>query len=140
MKMYFSIQELCVTGDDIPIEVADKILTYHIEPMNEVRDILGYPITASQNSGYRPHDYEISKGRSGNSQHTFKGLGAVDWTCGDFEDNYEDLLETIIDNTDYTRMAVYNSFIHCDYKETSSGRRELFTSTSASVWTFDKHV
>lgn len=135
MKINFSISEFIITGDHIPVVVADKILKYHIAPMGDVRKELGIPIFPSQKSGYRPEGWEHSHGRSGNSQHTFKDKGAVDWTCNNFTKHKNDFLRAIYDNTEYTRIAIYNSFIHCDYKSTPSGKREVYTSTSDSKWT-----
>ena len=83
---------------------------------------------------------ELSKGRNGNSQHVFRTQGAVDWTCHDFRANHKELLSLILKQTDYTRMAMYNGFIHCDYKSTTSGQRELYKSGNDSKWKFDKFV
>jgi hypothetical protein len=140
MKINFLLSEFNITGKPIPEDVADKILKWHISPMQEVRNELGYSIWASQKSGYRPTTWEKSKGRSGNSQHTFKNKGAVDWTCKDYSNNKNEFLESIIKHTDYTRIAIYNSFIHCDYKETNSGKRELYNSTPDSKWEFVKFI
>lgn len=140
MKINFNISEFNISGKSIPEQVADKILKWHISPMIPVRQKLGFSIWASQESGYRSIAWEKSKGRSGNSQHTFKGKGAVDWTCKNFQINKEKFLETIIEYTDYTRIAVYNNFIHCDYKQTNSGRRELYESGSNSKWKFIKFI
>ena len=140
MKVYFSISELCITGDTVPLVVANKLLKYHITPMNAVREELGKKVTASQKSGYRPRQWELDHGRSGNSQHCFVLKGAVDWTCQNFSGNKDELLRLIIKHTEYTRMAVYNGFIHCDHKPTGDGKRQLFTSNSSSTWTFVKNV
>lgn len=140
MKINFQISEFNITGDPIPEDVADKILKWHICPMIPVRKELNTPIWASQSSGYRPVEWELSKGRSGNSQHTFKGKGAVDWTCKNFSQNKELLLELIIKYTDYSRIAVYDTFIHCDYKYTKSGSREIFTSDKNSNWKFLRYA
>tara|TARA_R110000803_G_scaffold78075_5_gene143158 strand:+ start:5275 stop:5697 length:423 start_codon:yes stop_codon:yes gene_type:complete len=140
MKVYFNIEELVITGETPPANVEKKLWKHHINPMNKVREELGLWITASQHSGYRPVSWELSHGRSGKSQHTFTGKGAVDWTCEDFPTNKDKLLELIIKHTNYTRMALYNGFIHCDHKSTSDGKRQLFNSNSASKWTFVKNV
>lgn len=140
MKINFEISEFIITGKTIPVIIADKILKWHIVPMMTVRLEMGIAIWASQNSGYRPVSWEKAHGRSGNSQHTFKGKGAVDWTCKDFKLYKDEFLDSIINNTDYSRIAVYNNFIHCDYKPTSSGMRELYTSGSNSKWVFDKYI
>lgn len=137
---YFTFEELVITGTRLPIQVATKLLEYHITPMNKVRRELGIPITASLKSGYRTVKWEKAHGRNGNSQHTFKGKGAVDWTCEDFENNKTKLLNLIINNTGYTRMAIYKGFIHCDYKKTNGWRREVYKSTASSQWTLLKTV
>lgn len=139
MKLNFNISEFNISGKDIPQDVADKILHYHILPMQPVRNELGYWITASENSGYRSEEWEKSRDRSGNSQHTFKVKGAVDWTCEHFSKNKDEFLKAIIKHTNYTRIAVYNTFIHCDYKPTG-GKRQLFTSDASSNWKFEKFV
>ena len=140
MTINFAISEFNITGQPIPENVCDKLLKWHISPMIEVRQELNIPIWASQESGYRPESWEKEKGRSGNSQHCFKTKGAIDWTCRNFSQNKTFLLRAIIKHTDYTRIAVYNSFIHCDYKATDSGRRELFNSGSNSKWVFKKFI
>jgi len=129
---FATLKEFLITQPKtVALEIADKIYQFHIFPMQKVREELGVWITASLNSGWRPNWYEKSKGRSGNSQHTYedewvKGSGAVDWTCADFPRNKDRLLELIIKHTTYTRIAIYNGFIHCDYKNTESNRREVF--------------
>jgi len=140
MKLNFNISDFNISGNSIPETIADRILKWHILPMQSVRNNLGFAIWASQKSGYRSKSWELSKGRSGNSQHCFIDKGAVDWTCLNFQANKGKLLKQIIQETSYTRLAVYNSFIHCDYKQTASGQRELYTSTSQSVWTFNKFI
>ena len=145
MKMFFKLYEFIITKPKtITLEIADKLYWYHIIPMIPVRKALGVSMTASLFSGYRPKWWEIFKKRSGNSQHVFIGKGAVDWTCFDFENNKDELLRLIIEHTEYTRIAIYNSFIHCDYKETS-GVRQLFEygwdeSEKMNKWLFIKNV
>jgi hypothetical protein len=138
--MNFKISDFNISGESIPEEVADKILKWHIIPMQIVRDLLGYAMWASQKSGYRSVSWELKQGRSGNSQHTFKEKGAVDWTCRDFANKKNEYLQMIIEHTDYTRIAVYNTFIHCDYKHTTSQQRELYESDSNSKWKLIKYI
>lgn len=140
MNLNFNISDFNISGKSIPEGVADKILKWHILPMQRVRNVLKFAIWASQKSGYRSYYWEKSRGRSGNSQHTFKGKGAVDWTCYRFTDNKELLIGEIIKETSYTRLAIYNNFVHCDYKETTNGQRQLFKSDVNSNWTFIKNV
>ena len=142
MKNYFTFAELCIINDPLPLDVADKLLKHHILPMNKVREALGKPITASQRSGYRPKNYEIRKGRSGNSQHTFEGLGAVDWTAADVHA----LLQLILANTPYERVCYYpnNGFIHCDHRHSADrkpGFKRYYECPSpAGQWRFIKYI
>lgn len=139
MKLNFKISEFNISGEPIPEDVADKILKHHILPMQKVRELFGQAIWPSQKSGYRSVKWEKEHGRSGNSQHTFKGKGAVDWTCKEGESfgvrNLDNLLHFIIEETDYKRIAVYKNFIHCDYKSDGTVNRYLYDSTPDSKWT-----
>lgn len=143
MKLYFTTDELCITDTPLPLHVAEKLWKHHILVMNPIREKLGHAITASQKSGFRPYEWEKSHGRSGGSQHTFGDLphganidmlGAVDWTTLN-KSKLDDLQALLISDSPYTRIARYNSFIHCDYKPTGNGKRQLFKSNSASQWT-----
>lgn len=137
----FKTSEFIITREKtVPVDICDKIWKFHIVPMLWIRQQLGIKIWASQKSGYRPVWYEKEKGRSGNSQHTFKGKGAVDWTCSNFQENKEIFLELILEHTEYTRVAIYNGFIHCDHKPNESGKREIYSSNSKSEWEFLKYV
>lgn len=146
----FDFSEFVITGVKIPILIASKILHYHILPGQAVRDELNensdteiklYP---SLNSCYRPLIWELNHSRTGKSEHTFgelkngsidpKKKGATDWTCTDFKKNKEALFEALVKNTNYTRIAIYATFIHCDYKATD-GKRYVFKSNSKSQWT-----
>ena len=143
--MNFTISELCIVNKRIPLNIADKLLLYHIVPMQKVRDILKKPITASLKSGFRPYDWEIANNRSGKSQHCFgqnkngtidyNAKGAVDWTSEDLDK----LEKLIIKHTEYTRIARYKNFIHCDYKA-QDGKRYYFKSGDDSKWQFIKYL
>ena len=130
-KLYFTVSELCIVSRDVPLDVADKLLKYHIWPMNEIRKELGTPIWASESSGYRPKWYEKQRGRSGKSQHCFEGKGAVDWTAY----RITELLKLLLDKSPYTRICYYpnNRFIHCDYKATD-GRWFYTCESPISQW------
>ena len=140
MKSYIKPSELNISGDPIPNDVADKMVEFHVIPMNAVREALGLPVWASEKSGWRHLSWELQHGRDGTSQHVFNEKGAVDWTCKDFQKNKDKFLKLIIELTSFTRMAVYSTFIHCDYKLTKSGKRELYTSNANSDWKFVKHI
>lgn len=135
MQHYFSTAELCIQPNAIPQEVADKLWKYHILPMNAVRHALGAPITASEKSGYRSPQWEKRMGRNGHSQHCFHGKGAVDWTTPGRIHLLDELQRLLLEMTDYTRIARYASFIHCDYKAVAHGKRQLFLSNAQSQWT-----
>lgn len=143
--LFATLKEFIITGSNqIDVTVADKLYQFHILPMQNVREELGVWVTASLKSGYRPQWHERLKGRSGKSEHTYieeweKGSGAVDWTCKDFEENKDRFLNLIIEYTNYTRIAVYNGFIHCDYKPNGNGKRALYTSDANSNWKLDKY-
>lgn len=144
MKLNFNLSELNISGEPIPEKVADKMLHWHILPMQLVRNEINIKITASLKSGYRSPEWEKSKNRNGKSQHCFgqtlagtnrrDELGAVDWTCEDFAKNKNKFLESIIKNTPYRRIAIYETFIHCDYKPTPSGLVEIYKSDQYSKW------
>ncbi len=125
MKLNFKLSEFNISGEPIPEKVADKILKYHIAPMQDVREDLGYAIYPSLKSGFRSVWWEKTHGRSGSSQHTFIENGAVDWTCHHFKRRKDRLLESMIKHTDYTRFAIYSGFIHADYKN-KSGNVQIF--------------
>lgn len=110
------ISDFNITGQPIPESVADKILEYHLKPL-ECVNIANTKLNArvSVKSSYRSRAYELKRGRSGTSQHCFFGKGATDITCDDFKNQKDDLLEELIQNTTYTRLAIYKSFIHADY-------------------------
>lgn len=137
--MDFTIDEFCIEDKPIPVSVADKLLKYHILPMQLVRDVMQIPIWASKKSGYRSEEYEKSKGRSGNSQHCFKGKGAVDWTTA--TDFIPELIENIMKYTNYTRVTYYpnNNFIHCDFKPIEGKRQYFECASPTSKWVFKKH-
>tara|TARA_R110001599_G_scaffold332511_1_gene547979 strand:- start:24912 stop:25352 length:441 start_codon:yes stop_codon:yes gene_type:complete len=135
LNIPFKTEEFCIEQNKpIPQSVATKIWVFHILPMLVVRTLLDSPMWASKNSGFRPKAYEISMGRSGESQHTFEdeSKGAIDWTCK--KSLLAKMLELILEHTTYTRIAVYENFIHCDYKATD-GNRYLFDSDAKSNWT-----
>ncbi|MCR9263293.1 MAG: hypothetical protein NXH86_04005 [Flavobacteriaceae bacterium] len=109
------ISDFNISGKDIPQDVADKILDFHLRPLERVQECVSFKISVSQNSGYRPRWWELNKGRSGNSQHCFYGKGATDVTCDDFKTNKDALLEALISETEYTRICEYETFYHVDY-------------------------
>ena len=139
-----TISDVCATNDDLPQRIADAIYIDHLRPIQSLTEALGMKIHVitkdGLRSGYRPLKYELSKGRNGSSEHTFTdthpaGTGAMDWRC----DNMELLLEQLIAKTNYRRIAVYDSFIHCDYRDIL-GQRRLYKGNIGSAWTFLKTI
>ena len=110
------ISEFNISGKPIPEDVADKILEHHLRPLEKVNK--AEPLLnakPSLKSCYRPRWWELDRGRNGDSQHCFYGKGANDITCDNFSENKDILLKTLIEETKYTRFAVYRTFIHADY-------------------------
>ena len=106
-----------VTNLPLTVDVCDKIKDIIFE-LNPVRERYGKAIIVT--SAYRPVWWEKTKGRSGESEHTFKGKGAVDLTCSDLIKLLDEL-----QHTKFTRIAVYpgQNFVHCDYKFPERGQR-----------------
>ena len=77
----FSVSEFVISGDNVSLSVADKILKHHMNIIQPIRTTMGIAISVSENSGYRSELWEKNHGRSGKSQHCFKGNGAADYTC-----------------------------------------------------------
>lgn len=127
MKRYFSIKEFCKLNGlsvELPITpgLADKVLNFHLFPLNDIRTTLGMPIHIR--SGYRPVWFEKTKGRDGDSQHCYRAKGATDCSLekhseannkppGDWAHFFKLLKES-----PYKRIAYYpdKRFFHLDYK------------------------
>lgn len=130
MENYFTLSEFYNDSENPSQEILDKIKIYHIDKMNPIRHRIGKPVQVSQKSGYRSYETEIKRGRSGNSQHCFKGKGAVDYVYT------PELLEELKLNSDYTRICYYphKGFIHCDYK--AEKRRYYEADSTTNKWEF----
>lgn len=129
----FIIEEFCITPDPLPQHIASAILRYHIIPMLPVREDINQGLEPSEHSCYRPYMWEIKQGRSGKSRHTFRdGKGACDWTTSNGR-NLIELGKLILKHTRYTRIAYYDTFIHCDYGA-SDGYRYIYNSDASSNW------
>lgn len=146
----FTISDFCISTKHIPKVIADRILEFHLRPLQSVQDncIDDLDVFVSLNSCWRPYSWEISHGRNGESQHTFgqrlngvilEEKGACDITCSDFANKKDALLEALINDTNYIRFAVYNGFIHADYKDTNDGKRILFDVVD-NKWKFKKFI
>ena len=120
------ISDFNISGKPIPEDVADKIEQYHLHPLRMVDACMPVKVWPSAKSGYRPRWWELEHGRDGNSQHCFKGMGATDVTCENFQENKDELLKVLIEETQYTRICEYNTFYLLDYA--MSDERWLFKS------------
>ena len=109
----FSISEFVIDGATVPLDVADKILKHHINIIQRIRTAMGVPISVSDRSGYRDEDWEKAHGRSGRSEHCFDDKGAADYTC--HPARLEELSQWLCES-DYMRVCLYDTFIHCDHK------------------------
>ena len=125
-KLYFSHQEF-ILRKDLPVasDIIDKIIEYHLLPMNDIRQKFGSPIIVSKSSGYRHMEHEIEKNRLPTSSHLFMehperqdpGYGASDYTVAPAL--FVKFIELMVESQ-YTRIAFYpfqkTPFIHCDYR------------------------
>lgn len=135
-KNYFDIDEFFIDKElrdsyaDIPVHVVNKIINHHLPILNDVRDKMNAPVWISKNSGYRSVQWELDHGRSGTSEHTFRGDGAVDVTARNMQ-----LLLKYMMESDYKRICYYpeQGFIHADQKGTNY---HYFEANPQGVWTY----
>ena len=111
-----------IAGKGLPEKVETTVLVCHMAPLKALQNILGFDLYVSVKSGYRSKEWEKQHGRSGYSQHTYEYLGAVDLTFDDFNKNKDKVIKALSEYTNYTRIAIYNSFLHIDYKNSQSER------------------
>lgn len=120
------IKSYDIKGDALPAKVETVAYVAHMAPLKLAEQWIkekyncDIKIYVSLKSSYRSVEWEKSKGRSGYSEHTYNFLGACDITCDNFQENKGILLEALIAVTRYTRLAVYNGFIHGDYKNSQA--------------------
>ena len=100
-----------------PSKVVKRKIKAIIKVLAPVREKIGSPVYISKRSGYRPVWWEKLRGRSGGSQHCFKGKGAVDLTCQ--TGKFQELYNLLVEESDFTRICLYpeKMFIHCDFKK-----------------------
>lgn len=108
------------------------IVAAYVDPLRELWRKTGIAMVPSARSCYRPADYEISRGRAGNSLHTFPpgSLGACDIRRLD-GGQIEEVIDTVIEGTPFRRIALYpgQGFIHVDY-----GGDRLRSGSRRSLW------
>lgn len=111
----------------IPFSVVAKIVRFHLPELEKARAILGEPLIISSRSGYRPYLYELEKGRSGESEHTYgedangnfdpDKKGAVDLTLKSYRTrpDAKEKLQEALKETAYTNLIFYPWGIHVDF-------------------------
>lgn len=138
-----ALSDFCITPEPIPQEIADAIYLFHIPQLQRLEKQLGRRVYVSKRSGWRPKPYEIAKGRSGDSEHTYLEIcyqgrrGAVDIMCPDV--GFNQLIEAAMKVTEYRRVSAYydHNFIHCDYKDVD-GKRRFYQ--GGEVWEFKRYI
>ena len=138
-------------------QVTVWINAYHRFVGAEVqKHLLSRQLIVSRNSCFRTLEHEKNRKRSGNSEHTFINSwperGACDWTTTDVremqalydETKNPDLLDIMghevqilknlfLQYSDYRRIAIYPTFVHCDYK-VITGNRRVYRSGYDNNW------
>lgn len=113
MSNDFTISEFLIDkSEQLNYQIADKILAHHIAIIQPIRDTMRCAIWPSESSGYRSIYWEKMHGRSGTSQHCFRGKGAVDYTC--HLPRLRELFD-LLKTSNYMRVCLYPTFIHCDH-------------------------
>ena len=113
---YFKISEFYKRRFFVSKGVIAKIQVI-ITMLNPIRKALGSPIHVSRKSGYRPVWWERFRGRSGYSEHCFRGKGAVDLTCR--PEKFQEMYDLVVEKSSFTRICLYpdKMFIHGDFKK-----------------------
>jgi hypothetical protein len=123
--------------------VWDRIEAHHVRPLCTLFHVTGVPLVPSGRSCYRPRSYELQRGRSGSSLHTFPGSsrGACDLVRADGV-GVSSALDLLIVRGPWRRICHYprNGFVHVDYGDANGvicERRQLFTCAGGSApWRF----
>lgn len=113
----------------------------YIIPLQTHWYLRGIALVPSAHSVYRPIPYEHSRGRSGNSLHTFPPgtRGAADLTMRDGS-HVMHVIDQIVEELPFRRICLYkaHNFVHVDYGEKgrrSGERRSLWEAVGpGSVW------
>jgi len=59
---YFTdIDKCCIGIADVPQQIISKLIKFHLNPMDLVREEIGIAIWASDESGFRPYNWEIAR-------------------------------------------------------------------------------
>lgn len=127
----------------IPPHIWATIVDHHIAPLRDLQRLTGATFFPSARSGYRPREWERSKGRDGSSLHTYPmgSFGAVDLLMWDGTP-VRHSLDLLVIYGPWRRICYYpaKGFVHVDYGSAVNGkqpRRQLYESVGASgVWSF----
>lgn len=111
MSKYFSPKEFraCVPSCSI-----EQMEPGFLELLDRVREAAGIPLVL--NCAYRSREWDLSKGRSGNSAHT-RGR-AVDIRCHTNANRYKIIAAAL--GCGVRRIGIGKNFIHLDNDETLS--------------------
>jgi hypothetical protein len=134
--------QYCIVDMEIPDHIYRTIYYAYIHPLHQLSENFGVNFSPSARSCYRPYAYEIRRGRSGGSLHTFPTgtLGACDLITskGRITETDLDILKL---HSPFKRICHYpkNGFVHVDYGMPGMPvhRREFYTCNSPSgKWAF----
>lgn len=109
MSRYFQPKEFecCIP----PCKIADMDATF-LSQLDKVREAAGIPLVL--NCAYRSREYDLKKGRSGNSAHT-KGKG-VDIRCTTSQNRMKIVAAAL--ECGIRRIGIGSTFVHLDNDET----------------------
>ena len=129
-KNYFVVEDFIKYDRNASDSTIYKIKTLHIPQLERVRDVTGLPIIIK--SSARSYEHELAMGRSGKSQHIFPlGKGAVDVSVKNLStERLDELEKAVFEETEYTRVARYPTFLHLDYYKNRFGDRGYYRNTN----------
>lgn len=105
MSKYFKASEFKKCTPSCSIEQMDGDF---LALLDRIREAAGIPLVL--NSAYRPRDYELKHGRSGNSAHT-RGL-AVDIRCNTSANRFKIVRAAI--GWGVRRIGIAKTYVHID--------------------------
>lgn len=157
-QQYNDPRAWCIDGQLPPPEIWAVIATFYVRPLEGLALRHRIAVVPSGGSCYRPVSWELAKGRSGNSLHTFRAgtWGACDLVRADGGD-VAHLLDVIALEGPWRRVCWYPGvrdqrwpggyrarFIHVDFGDHDgqlSKRRELYECRGPhQPWIFRSHL
>jgi hypothetical protein len=124
-----------------PQAVWERIQRHYIEPLRAFGQRTGVYLVPSARSCYRSRSYELARGRSGTSWHTFPpaSRGACDLVRAD-GGPMSDVMPAVRGFLPFPSIAWYpaNGFIHVDYhvRRKRPGRSLYLCKSPVSEWVF----